>query len=671
MSVKIKRFHANESNFTQKGRIRTAVEIPASVGITDLTTSKVIFDMHVNSYEGSAETGGEVHIPISFGNGQMVGGPQALIRNSLVQSKPWGLLNERRQQNITSANLDWFTASRAQEDVKCLGGASSNASYGISRVSKIPDDPLCLINRPQSVGAALTIASQSRRAELQVPWRHIDNFANMQQFPNAAIGDLTYTIQLEDQLQTIYPARMPTRAAVACSNVTAVGSLIGTANAKLHLTPNYLTAYCREPKIGDIVYCAFYGSTTGANVFCAQQAEIYNVEVSANQYVITTSGFATTNATEVCTNVFVWYFSPNEESAVSGEAGWAGSLGGGQNVIPLMSNLTANAGYYIGAADSPLTFAHNAPGGLRLVQGNDYPQVTLSKDAFDSIPWYVGAPVQLLYTEPTDSGSGNAKKVLLWNTTISSVEVTATVTKILLKDTLRLPQAGTGVCAHAALCHRDHYNATLGDGSTQTRINCVWTIDEIYLEMHQLTLLPSQMASVMKTMQNIKIPFIDQLLVQRAMPQTTVHADIVQAYANTVAMAVLTPQNLQFLSGPDSCSSYRFSIDGKQQTNQDIRVGRHDVVGRSLHDILLKSFFANIGKTLMKYDCPVDCVGNEDLDTATHHIYPLIVPAKDAESVVQLQLFTNSAATMSAKNIFYVFFVAKQLNISGGRVQVV
>jgi hypothetical protein len=738
MSVKIRRYQASESDFTQKGRVRTNVEVPGSVGITDLTTSKCIFDMHIDCYERDSAT--KIHIPTSFGNGQCVGGAQALIRNSQVTSKMHGLLNERRQQNILSANLDWFTASRAGEDTKCLTMSSSNASYGISRVSKLPDCPFVLMNRPTS-NVVFNTPSQSRRAELQIPFKHIDNFASMQQFPNAAVGDLVYNIQLEDQLQSVFPARMPTRAAVPCANVAAVGSKLGGLDAPLTLQPSYLSGYCREPKVGDVCYVSFKNTTaqpvavainavanngtavlftttvatdpaitigtkivvtftlaavvtkvvrtvtnqvTGANGTytlnagltgtaaddCTaisfspddvssflNQSSISNVTRVGLQYVVQVeTPFDTFTATEPCQNIFIHYFSPNEDSAISS------GLGGGTDVIPVSQDVIVSANQ-IGSAAAPLFFLKNTAGGLRTVQGT-----TLTVDAYDSCPWYVGAPVQILYGVP-QSGTVAPDTIVDVQTSIASIEHTDLGTKIVVKNPITVA-AGVLVVNKLALCHRDTYYATENVSTTIKRINCDWVVDEIYLQLHQLTLLPSQMASVMKAMNNISIPFIDQYLVQRNMPTAAVHADIVQAYTNTIGLAVFTPQNLEFLSGADNCSSYRFAIDGKTQTNQNILVGRVTETGRSLHNVLLKQFFANIGKTLMRYDIP-ECLANKEYlgDKATHHMLPLIIPAKAGESVVQLQLFAESGE-MVTKNIFYLWFVAKSLNISNGRVSI-
>jgi hypothetical protein len=143
-AIKVKRFQANESEFTQNGRNRTEVLVPASVGFTDLTGSKVILDMHVDVLQGATK----VALPVTFGNHEMVSGAQALLRNSRVVSADNGLLNERRYANVIDANLDWYSQSRAQEDQHSLTGYSNTQSYGIDRASALPDCPFIIYNRP-------------------------------------------------------------------------------------------------------------------------------------------------------------------------------------------------------------------------------------------------------------------------------------------------------------------------------------------------------------------------------------------------------------------------------------------------------------------------------------------------------------------------------------------
>jgi hypothetical protein len=645
MSVKIKRYQASESNFTRFGRTRTQIDIPSSVGITDLTASKVVLDMHVETLEN----GTLVNIPVSFGNGQMIGS-QSLIRNARVNSRQHGLLNERRQQNVLSANLDWFSTSRAGEDVKSLTGSSTNASYGISRVNSIPDSPFVLCDKPIAVNTVANKNPIGRRAEVNVPWRHIDNMSTMAQFPNMAVGDLTYIVEFEDQIECMFPARMASRAGVQALNMSAVSSKIGLAASPITLMPSSTSGYHRPPKVGDICYAAYWQDTSNVGTFLVEQDVITDVSVVANKYVIVVSdGFSTTAATESVVTLSLFYYGAQETNPSDVNYD-------GDNVIPQAKSCIANATFDIGAADSPIVFNTDTAGGINLTNN------TVTTDALASCPWYVGAPVQVTLV----LSSGNpGDDVVSWNTHIESLKVATNGTlEVVLENPVNVGEAMT--ITKLALCHRDVFN-TGPDNTTQKRITTSYVIDEVYLQMSQINLLPSQMTSVMNAMKNVSIPFIDQMLIQRNCPTTSAHTEVLSALPNTIGLAVLTPQNLTFLSGTDSVAYYRFSLNGRNTTNQDIYVGSAQDVGRSIHNVLLKQFFGNMNKPLLKYDSPLESYATPG-SGETHHIYPLVMPAVPDETIVQVQLFCNDGDSMNGKNIFYLFFRARQLVLSNGRV---
>lgn len=640
MSVKIKRFHANQSDFTKTGRTRTEVNIPGSVGITDLTSSKVILDMHVNLKDS---TGADVLLPVTFGNEQMIGA-QALIRNSSVASDQHGLLCERRQANVIDANLGWYQKSRAQEDAESMFGNSTTGSYGIDRHNLLPDNPFILYKKPTEVGTAVTEVAVTRRAEIPVSWSHVDSaFGGMQEFPNLSIGDTTLRLELENQLDVVFPAKMPFRQGEACVDISAVASRIG--NSGNHLTISKTMAnFFRPPQQGDLCVASFLQETTGdfktpkSDVSFSGIDEIADVSYSGNNYIVTLkNGFTTTGATESCTGVKLFNFSPTDMLS--------------STVVPLAiaNNVSYNVAGY-GSAAAPLVFPVNVPGGVQTTK----PAGTVTLDALNSIPWYCGAPVQITGTDI----SGTTEVAISHEAKVASVKVNGSNVEIVL-DTAITPTGAGYSLRVPVVCYRD----SLGG----VKMTATWHIDEIYAEMYALQLTPQQLARNANAMRSMEIPFVDQMLIQRNMPQTRTHTEVLQALANTVGLAVLTPQNNTFLSGFDGCSSYRFSVNGKQLTNQDIRVGPADKVGRQIHNVFLKTLHTNLGLAMNKYDAPrFDYVNTND--QTTHAIYPCVLPMLPSESVVQLQLFAD--ADMQSKNIFYVFFRQRVLTIANGRVQV-
>ena len=635
-AIKVKRFHADQSNFTKTGRNRCEVQVPASVGFTDLTGSKVILDMHVDVLEGSDE----VNIPVTWGNGEMVGGAQSMIKNSKVQSaqNPSFKL-ERRSANVIDANLHWYTKSRAQEDQESLQGWSTTQSYGIDRSSELPDCPFLIYNRPAAQGLTATTAAYSRRAEIPVAYSHIDNLGTMSQFPNAAIGDLQYSIELEDQIDTVFPAQMPSRAAVACDNRAAVASKLGSAAAPLTLTKP-VAQYWRAPKVGDMCQVYFENNTNAGyrTPLSTSSDEIVSVTQAGGKYVVALrTGFATTGATDSCTQIYLFYYAANETFSV------------GAPNIPIAATVTADAGGLAGSADAPLVFAINTPGGL--VATNAAAAVT--PDCLASCQWYPGQPVALV---GVPGGGGNNPTQV--ETKVLSVKVNGTNVEVVLAAPLNVGVGNTLLVP--SLAHRD--------SKDNVKFTCTWYIDEIYLELLQLQLTPDQMNKAMKQLSSVEIPFYDQMLIQKNMPACSLHTDVISLMPNCVGLSVLTPQNLSLVSGFDNAARYRFSLNGKETTNQDILVGSYATTGRQIHNILLREHFANMGKQLKKYDAPKVCYTNTD-DTATHAMYGLVVPQLPAETICQIQLFSDGAA-MANKNIFYVQHIERVLKFgAGGKVQ--
>ena len=644
-AIKVKRFNANESEFTQNGRNRTEVLVPASVGFTDLTGSKVILDMHVDVLQGATK----VALPVTFGNHEMVSGAQALLRNSRVVSADNGLLNERRYANVIDANLDWYSQSRAQEDQHSLTGYSNTQSYGIDRASALPDCPFIIYNRPSLAQPSTETQAYTRRAEVPVAWKHVDNFGTMSQFPNVAVGNLTYELEMENQIQTVFPAAMPSRAFVPCVTTAAVANKLKTLTL-VHKTDQLY----RLPQVGDLCTAYFLNSTDAApyapaytvGVSVAILDEITAVSIVSKTIAVTLkNGFAVTTATASCTKILLGYFSPLELDPNTPN----------QLPIPISNNITPSGGV-VGNAAAPVVFPPNKLGGIEATL-NATGTLTVTADAFKSLPWYPGAPVVLA---GIDSNTDVPVRVETFVTKVTVDVIGATFnTSIELADTL----ASVGALRSPSLTFRD--NKSNGDlfTSEATKFSCAWTIDELYLEVLQLQLTPSMMEKAMKSVSNLEIPFYDQLLVQKNMPETTVHTEVLSLMPNTVGVSVLTPQNLSLVSGFDNCNRYRFALNGKETTNQDIQVGSAVVAGRQIHNVLLREHLLNIGKQLKKYDAPKFCY-EIDVVSATHAMYGLVVPMVPAETIMQLQLFADSA--MASKNIYFVMHVQRVLKLGAG-----
>ncbi len=616
MSLKIRRYVANQSNFVSTDAAPlTQVDVPASVGFTDLTQCRMVLDMQVSVTDNLVP----VVFPTSFGRGGQMLGAQSLIRNSKVRSREFGLMNEQRHQNVISSNLDWYKKSRAREDAESTFGASTSRNYGVGWVDHLPDCPFIEYrgSRPTDAGPTGTPTTTSaalRRAEIPIPWKHFDQFASIAQFPNVALGDLSYHMEFENQIQSIYPAVMPTQMCVINSRA-AVASVLGNAAAPL-TTTLAVTAFNRPPLVGDRVRLWF---AEAASTVKTGTDTISAVTTAGGFYVITlATGVATTGATPNCTSINLFY---------------------GDVPVYACDNVTA-AGNVIGDAAA-----------RALVLQNFY-NYRLSLEDNKQCPFYVGCPVRVVAANSTLNSANET------STTISSLSRNNDDLLILLTTPLNV--GGNNPCTNIYISHRDH--STAGNAA----FGITWTINEVYAELFEIQLTPNQREAARKGLANLELPFYEQRLLQKDMPSSTVHTDVVQIDPNCLGLAVLTPQTLTFLSGFENCTSYRYAIDGVSNTNRDINVGNATTTGRQLHNIMLKNYFGNTGMPLMKYDAQTVDFARVD-NTATHAFFPLVTPYVPRSQIVQIQLFASTA--MSQKSLFYVTTHARVLKLSSGRVQ--
>lgn len=652
MSLKLLRIPANESAFTQTGRIKTELNVPSSVGIVDLTQSKVVLDMHVDVLQGT----NPVLLPTTFGNQEQVGGPHVLIRNSSMTSQNHGQLTEKRNRNVIHANTQYYTKSRAQEDEQSLIGSSVTQNVGVDRMNLLPDSPFFLAKKSTSLtnaAAAVTEAAVTRRAEVTVPYNCVDALGAISQFPFVAVGDCTLKLEFENQISSVAPCRMPFAAGEPADNRSAVGSLLGSAAAPITLTKT-VANYFRPPRQGDIATAYFLQTTTGASSFrypgtadpganpglaCGLD-EILSVAIVGGKYVVTLkNGFATTAATEACQSIIFFYCSASELQ------------GNGAFPIAYDVAMTGGTGDTYGSVSSPIVFGKNLLGGIQTSKYNG--DVTV--DALQTIPWYVGAPVTF-----TVAGGGAAVAISQVETTIASVTVNGDNVEIVLTDPFDGTATSGATRAWCSLAYRDSLAGT--------KFACNWTIDEVYLELVKIQLTPMQMQNAMKSLANLELPFYDEYLIQRSCPdQATAHTEVIEVPANSVSLTALTPQNLTYVSGFDGVNSYRWSLDGKNLTNQNITCGSAATNQRALHNYFLKNYYANLGQPLKRYDAPRFDYNNTD-DKATHAMFPVVLPNRPVPSIVQLQLFADTP--MAGKVIYYVATRQRVLKIAGGKVTV-
>lgn len=641
MSIKIRRYHADESEFTFTGRNKTKITVPGNVGFTDLTQSNLVLDMHVHVTTIPPTTGQEpapetiVLYPATFGLRGQVVGAQSLIRNAIVTSREHGLLNERRHQNVIDSNIDWYLTSRSKEDQRSVYGHCNNKNYGHDTGSLLPDNPWLLYNLPPYNAVAVdafTTAAVKRRAEIPVAWKHIDQFASMPKFPNIGVGDLDYNIELENQIVVMSPAEMAVHS-IRLDNLNAVDSKIGTAGAPL-ITTRTRANFNRPPMVGDQVSLRYIE----VDVPIARvdvNATIATVTNSGTAYAITfDNGIAVGSATEAISDIVMF-------RAMYSEYGVAPAFSAGYRFNDCLSVIDPVGGvnYLVGITGSPL------------VLPNVYTKGTSQQHM---CPFYVGAPIYV---------TGNiADTAYAGYHTVSSLRPNGANLEVILDTGLAVGTVATPTLANVRVAWRDHTDA----GALFT---VTWTIDEMYAKMHEIQMQQEQLNSTLNMLRNGKsFAWLDQRLLQQTVTATSTMTQVIELQPNCYSVALLTPQTLELLSGFDGATSYRFALDGKEQSSRDIVCGTDPTTGRSGHNYLLNKYFMNLGQALSKYDANYYDYGSPD-DQRTHAIYTQVTPFIPRQQTLQVQLFAGSN-TMAAKNLFFVSTHERSLNLSNGRVTV-
>ena len=640
MSISLRRYQADESEFTKSGRRRAMITIPGSIGYTDLSESKVMLEITPTVTTDAGVT--PVPWPVTFtqptgrtnadySSKASVTGAQALIRNARVVSRDHGLMNEQRHQNVISTNLDWYQSSRAQEEEKNLFGNTLSNNYG-RQSNFVAASPFFSYKQPNAANTTQDQLGVVHQATIPVDWKHIDQFAQMRQFPNAAVGDIDYHIEFEDQIDVIQLAESP----VNVKTITNANS--GAAGQMPALVTDRDRSQIVHPlSVGEQVYIRFIEGGNVKQSFC----RVATIAENGTHFEYTvTPAIAGLGNNSACEEIAIFHGSAIQAGA---RAYYPTNIAA--------NNIAANG--WAGDANNPLVF------------DNFFGTDTVNNPVdYTRNPFVPGQFVCLHYT--TEDANANAAYAHVY-TTVASVSIANGANgqpvdmQLVLDEPANNPFIANKPVTDMVVSIPDH----AADGNP---FAVDWTINEVYLQMNVLNLQQQQQENARKALQEgLQIPWLEQRLVQKHMSQTTTLAEVIELLPNCLGVAVLTPQNLQLASEFDNCQSYRFALDGKDTTDRDIPVGMW-TSNRSLHDLQLKRYFANMGKPLMKYDAPwINRSATLD-NTNTMSFYPLVVPQKEGYTVLQLQLFSTNA--MSEKNIFFVSTHERMLQFKDGRVQV-
>ena len=570
MSIKIQRIQSREAGPFQKtgGRTRCHIEVPSSVGFSDLENSHMVFRMKANVTDGN---GTSTLLPafiaqpkMAAGGGSQVTnnvpidvqGAQALIKNSRCVSDEYGELNSQRDQNVISANLDAYTDYSSCLTAKNSFNAGGSSNLDPNESSELPVGMFLRPARPRAMDAAGSVASNANAAgiqqnsraitaEVRCPLKHVDRLADgTRQFPNISAGNITYRIEFED--------------------VRPVMSLGQAFSAK-----------------------------------CLDSAA----------------------------------------DAASGN---------------------------LGSAARPILYQYVK---------TDVDSGEIRTSNLESLPFYVGMPIKVSGSNVTDSFA-LINKITINEADAGGLLGGAHVARIEIADSV-------GVVLPTPANAATNVELSLNQGKqadgTNTELTTVeYEIEDVFLELHTIQLMPQQIAAAQKALQSLQIPYLEHRLVKKVLNATQDYAETLYLDAGCAGVAVITPPNNGLVSGYDNASAYRFSFDGRNLTNREIEIGPAKTnsgtaaaaggVGRQLHNHFLQKFYGNIGKRLLRFEKPAlnynDTKGNLQLNN--HAIYPLVTPLIGQDVIAQFQV--RSSANMSTKEMFYVSMYPRSLNFQKGRL---
>ena len=570
MSIKIQRIQSREAGPFQKtgGRTRCHIEVPSSVGFSDLENSHMVFRMKANVKDGN---GTSTLLPAFIAQPKMaaaggsnvtnnvpvdVQGAQALIKNSRCVSDEYGELNSQRDQNVISANLDAYSDYSSCLAAKNSFNAGGSANLDPNESSRLPVGMFLRPARPRAMDGPGSVASNANAggiqqnsraitAEVRCPLKHVDRLADgTRQFPNISAGNITYRIEFED-----------VRPVMSLGQAFTAGCLDSPADA------------------------------ASGNLGSAARPILY-------QYVK-----ANVNSGEIRT-----------------------------------SNL-------------------------------------------ESLPFYVGMPIKVSGGNVPDSFE-IINKITINSADMGGLLGGAHVARIEVADSAGVPLTNAANVATDIEISLNQGKQV--DGTNPELTTVEYEIEDVFLELHTIQLMPQQIAAAQKALQSLQIPYMEHRLVKKVLNATQDYAETLYLDAGCAGVAVITPPNNGLVSGYDHATAYRFSFDGRNVTNREIAIGPAKTdsgisgslggVGRQLHNHFLQKFYGNIGKRLLRFEKPADNYnrGMSDLQLNNHAIYPLVTPLIAQDVIAQFQV--RSSANMSTKEIFYVSMYPRSLNFQKGRL---
>ena len=246
---------------------------------------------------------------------------------------------------------------------------------------------------------------------------------------------------------------------------------------------------------------------------------------------------------------------------------------------------------------------------------------------------WVGMPVTI-----TQAGGGGTSK----NTSVVSISYnpTSRQTTITFADALGTDSAGATFKARA---------------SAVANANLTYEIEDVHIIVPQYLLSPAQVNSMESKMKRgVNMQFLTYEVERINMPAITANTQYDRQFdlrSGVINAMMLTPPQNELVSVADNATSFRWRLNGLEQTNRDI------VINQSLYNDRLLSVLSS-GNIKVRNLSPVSFVA------------PQSVPLSPEQQVLQIRL--NQGSSGSTAKILYLYKqVRRAIKASNTMVQVV
>lgn len=612
---------------------RTEGEIPRSLGFVDMTSSRVVFDVNVDTQDNG---GVNINIPITVGlNGE---GMQSIIRTSQVTYNRQ-LKNESRWQNVVRSNLDHLKRSRASDDQASVFNPCNTRNFGNGWTDRIPDCNLVSTDggRPRDIiGTDATTIMSGRRSMVPIPLSHVDQFGQFPEWPIVEAADAAVDIEFETEIRVVYPAtRVNTFSGIV--NRAAVGNNLGGAAAPL-TTTRTSSNFARPPVVGDYVTLWFKEAGNPCILFSDRITVVTTTGPGAPYVITLNTGAATVGAASACTVIHLFY---GEASNVIPGAAIPGAQG--STNCYTVDNV-ASVGSLIGNAASPLLI------------GNFYD--LNSAISTNQTPLSVGDPIVVTVA----NGATNAGFAAY--TRVATIRQAGRDMVLTVTDPVNIAGGGTDLGTGIRIAHRDYRT------DTSTLFNTVMTINETYMDLRQL-LMPSDAYTKLRAKYRAAVlPYLEWRVDPEGIEANTIKSIPLTAAPYCMGVIVMTPQNNALVSGFDTVNQYTATIDNFPQIKTKgtyIAVGNIDRTARAVQNYLMKMFHTNIQTVMMKYDAQT--IDYRRINDMTNRgMYYIITPVVGHSQLIQLKL--SAPTPWASKQIYPVYFHLRNVSFNGTTVNV-